>query len=242
MENFSEFSDVIAGIFLCVLVIGSTFVASQIMEPMDSQQNRISYLMLPATSLEKFVVRSLLVTVGFIFMTTIALLLAEVTRFFFLPLFDLPETFQQSTLPYVFNALNFLADPSYVTVSNTWPEEQTYNILLAQFCSLLYMAWIHSFFILGGCYWYKYPFWKTLGLLIVAHALVLSVIANMLMQLMVNNWGKYYESLEPFFGGVTINQSLTFFSTLWCLLIVLNWCLSYKFFTRSQVIKPKFRL
>lgn len=241
-SNFSEFSDIISGTFVSVLFLGGIVSASSIMETMNTQQKRISFLMLPATSLEKFVVRALYVTVGFVLLSTIALLLAEATRFLFLPLFDLSDAFQQSTLPYVFSRLNILMDSSSVTLSNTWPEQQYYSILLGQICSLLYMAWMHSFFILGGCYWNKQPLWKTLGSLILAHVLVLAVFVNVLMLLMKNNWEKYHEHLEAIFGGITVNQSLTFFSVLLLLLILLNWWLSYRCFARQQVINPKFRL
>ena len=240
--NFAEFSSVIAGIFSPILFIGSTFMAAHMMETMDTQQKRISYLMLPATSLEKFISRALHVTVGFWVMTILALLLAEATRFLFLPLFDLPEAFHQSTLPGVLARLDILADSSDMTISNTWPEKQNYSILWGQICSLLYMGWMHSFFILGGCHWQKHPFWKTLGILIIAHILILAVFINALVQLMENNWEMYHDQLEPIFGNVSINQSLTFFSVLLAMLIILNWWLSYRCFTRQQVIKPKFRL
>ena len=242
MTNFKEFASIIAGSFGCILFVGGSYYASYIMETMNTQQKRISFLMLPATSFEKFVVRGLYVTIGFFVLSIIALFLAEVTRYIFLPLFDMPDTFQQSTLPDVFARLNIFADTTSLTLSNTWPEEQYYSVLLGQICSLLYMGWMHSFYILGGCYWQKHAFWKTLGLMIVAHVLVLTVFVNVLMELMENNWEKYFEELESIFGGLTINQSLTFFSVLFLVLIVLNWWLSYRCFTRSQVIKPKFRL
>ena len=242
VDNFKEFSDMISGAFVSVLFWGGIVSASSIMETMNTQQKRISFLMLPATSLEKFVVRALYVTIGFVLLSVFSLLLAEATRFLFLPFFDLPDTFQQSTLPYVFSRLNILADSSSLTLSNTWPEEQYYSILLAQICSLLYMAWMHSFFILGGCYWNKQPLWKTLGSMILFHVLVLAVFVNALMLLVENDWEMYHEHFEFIFGGITINQSLTFFSIVFFLLILLNWCLSYHCFKRSQVIKPKFRL
>ena len=242
IQNFAEFSSAIAGVFSSILFIGSTFTAAHMMETMDTQQKCISYLMLPATSLEKFTSRALHVTVGFWVMTILALLLAEATRFLFLPLFDLPEAFHQSTLPGVLARLDIFANSSGTTMSNTWPEQQRYSILLSQICSLLYMGWMHSFFILGGCHWQKHPFWKTLGILIIAHILILAVFINALVQLMENNWEMYHDQLEPIFGGVTINQSLTFWSIILLLLVILNWWLSYRCFIRSQVIKPKFRL
>ena len=242
MDDFREFSHVIFTMFTSILFLGSIYSASQIMETMDTQQKRVSYLMFPATSLEKFVVRALYVTVGFVVMATLAFLLAEVSRFLFMPFLDLPESFHQPLLSNLFSDLGFLADTSATTTSNTWPVEQIYSIFLGRLCSLLYMAWMHSFFILGGCYWHKHPFWKTLGCLILANVLVLTALGNILVYISKNNWEKYHESLESIFGGITINQSLTFWSIILLLLVILNWWLSYRCFTRSQVIKPKFRL
>lgn len=241
-SSFSEFSDIVSGTFVSVLFFGGIFSASSIMETMNTQQKRISFMMLPATSLEKFIVRALYVTIGFVLLSVLSLLLAEATRLVFLPLFDLSEEFQQSALPHVFSRLDIFADSSGVTLSNTWPEEQFYSILLGQICSLLYVAWMHSFFILGGCYWNKQPFWKTLGSMILVHVLVYTVFINALIILMKNGWEKYHEHLESILGGITINQSLTFFSVVLLVLILLNWCLAYRCFTRQQVIKPKFRL
>ena len=150
MENFREFSEIGFATYCCVLFFGSVYSASQIMETMDTQQKRISFLMLPATSLEKFVVRALYVTVGFVVMATLALFMAEATRFLFMPLFDLPECFHQSILSNVFD----------ISLINSWSQTYVCRNVLGALCVILFMGWCHSFFILGGCYWQKHPFWK----------------------------------------------------------------------------------
>ena len=59
--DYATFAAVVLGAFTLVLFFGGAYYASYIMETMNTQQKRISFLMLPATSLEKFVCRALYV-------------------------------------------------------------------------------------------------------------------------------------------------------------------------------------
>ena len=231
MTNFNEFSNIVSATFFSVLFFGGSFTASYALETMNTQQKRISFLMLPATSFEKFFARFLYVTVGFVVLSTIALLLAEVTRFLLLPMFDLPDTFKQSTLPNVWQ-----------TIMNV----RTFNFngsgIMESVVGWLFLIWIHSFFLLGGCRWYKNAFWKTLGLIILVNFFFIFVSVNLVESL---DEGVIEEILlwcEANFSWVTVTGILSFAIVMFMLLILLNWWLSYRCFTRSQVIKPKFRL
>lgn len=231
MTNFNEFSDIVSATFFSVLFFGGSFTASYILETMNTQQKRTSFLMLPATSLEKFVARFLYVTVGFVVLSTIALLLSEVTRFLLLPLFDLPDTFKQSTLPGVWQ-----------TIMNV----RTFNFngsgIMESVVGWLFLIWIHSFFLLGGCRWYKNAFWKTLGLIILVNFFFIFVSVNLVESLDESVIEEIVLCCEANFSWVTVTGILSFAIVMFMLLIVLNWWLSYRCFTRSQVIKPKFRL
>ena len=231
MTNFNEFSDIVSATFFSVLFFGGSFTASYALETMNTQQKRISFLMLPATSFEKFVARFLYVTVGFVVLSTIALLLSEVTRFFLLPLFDLPDTFKQSTLPSVWQ-----------TIMNV----RTFNFngsgIMEPVVGWLFLIWIHSFFILGGSYWYKNAFWKTLGLIILVNFFFIFVSVNLVESLDESVMEEIVLWCEANFSWVTVTGILSFAIVMFMLLILLNWWLSYRCFTRSQVIKPKFRL
>ena len=231
MTNFNEFSDIVSATFFSVLFFGGSFTASYALETMNTQQKRISFLMLPATSFEKFVARFLYVTVGFVVLSTIALLLSEVTRFLLLPLFDLPDTFKQSTLPSVWQ-----------TIMNV----RTFNFngsgIMEPVVGWLFLIWIHSFFILGGSYWYKNAFWKTLGLIILVNFFFIFVSVNLVESLDESVMEEIVLWCEANFSWVTVTGILSFAIVMFMLLILLNWWLSYRCFTRSQVIKPKFRL
>ena len=231
MTNFNEFSDIVSGTFFSVLFFGGSFTASYVLETMNTQQKRISFLMLPATSFEKFLARFLYVTLGFVVLSTIALLLAEVTRFLLLPMFDLPDTFKQSTLPNVWQ-----------TIMNV----RTFNFngsgIMESVVGWLFLIWIHSFFLLGGCRWYKNAFWKTLGLIILVNFFFIFVSVNLVELLDEGVMEEILLWCEANFSWVTITGILSFAIVMFMLLILLNWWLSYRCFTRSQVIKPKFRL
>ena len=231
MTNFNEFSDIVSATFFSVLFFGGSFTASYALETMNTQQKRISFLMLPATSFEKFFARFLYVTVGFVVLSTIALLLAEVTRFLLLPMFDLPDTFKQSTLPNVWQ-----------TIMNV----RTFNFngsgIMESVVGWLFLIWIHSFFLLGRCRWYKNAFWKTLGLIILVNFFFIFVSVNLVESLDESVVEEILLWCEANFSWVTVTGILSFAIVMFVLLILLNWWLSYRFFTRSQVIKPKFRL
>ena len=231
MTNFNEFSDIVSATFFSVLFFGGSFTASYVLETMNTQQKRTSFLMLPATTFEKFFARFLYVTLGFVVLSTIALLLAEVTRFLLLPLFDLPDTFKQSTLPSVWQ-----------TIMNV----RTFNFngsgIMESVVCWLFLIWIHSFFLLGGCRWYKNAFWKTLGLIILVNFFFIFVSVNLVESLDESVMEKIVLWCEANFSWVTVTGILSFAIVMFMLLILLNWWLSYRCFTCSQVIKPKFRL
>ena len=231
MTNFNEFSDIVSATFFSVLFFGGSFTASYILETMNTQQKRTSFLMLPGTSFEKFFARFLYVTVGFVVLSTIALLLAEVTRFLLLPMFDLPDTFKQSTLPNVWQ-----------TIMNV----RTFNFngsgIMESVVGWLFLIWIHSFFLLGGCRWYKNAFWKTLGLIILVNFFFIFVSVNLVESLDEGVMEEILLWCEANFSSVTVTGILSFAIVMFMLLILLNWWLSYRCFTCSQVIKPKFRL
>ena len=239
-DSFISFSELVYRGYASVLIIGGFFWASIIMEPMNTQQNRASFLMLPASSLEKFIARTLYVTLGFFGLMTAGLLMAEVSRFLLLPLFDLPEDYSLSILPLIWQQLTEMETMKFVGEG----AEESYQIsILAKVWGALALGWIYSFFIWGGCYWRKHAFWKTWGVII----LISNLIGFLLVGLV--QWLEDCDKVEAMAEWVnSFAKNFTFPQVLWCciivqiFLVILNWWLSYRCFTRSQVIKPKFRL
>ena len=237
--DYESFRNIMLGAFTLILVFGGAFNASYIFENMNSQQKRISFLMLPVTSLEKFLARAMYVTLGFTLTMVVALLLAEGTRLLLLPLFNLSDGYNDSVIPFIWEKLTTIEVMEFTGMG----KEESYRIgYYREIISLLLLCWAHSFFILGGCYWQKHPFWKTLGVIILFNHLLGLIFILLAQSLEDINWSINEEWIEANLNWVTVDGVLTFIIVLFTSFLAFNWWLSYKLFTRQQVIKPKFRL
>ena len=218
--SFTTYCSNIMGTFVFIIGIASIAYAANIMENMITKEKRIAFLMLPATMIEKFVARFLIVTVGMAAAIIVAASLAEITRYLVLPLFNLPEAFHQSVL---YHLLSMAAiDGEQVFRGSGSALNMSYQNWLGELCGWAFLVWSHSLYILGGSYWYKKPFFKT----------------------WVGNDGmrSFAEWLEANSQWMTLNKLLSLGVAFFSAFTMFNWWLSYRLFTRSQVIKPKFRL
>ncbi len=226
------------------------YFASDSMRNMRNKEQRLAYLMLPATKLEKFISRGLYVTLGMFVMILLASLLAEAVHWAFMPFFDnLPDKFKICVWPEVweeiwetitpFQTKKVILGPlDYNNLPETlpWVEKSMFiEIMLAYLVAL----WFHSLYILGGSYFGKYAFFKTTGTLILIGAIVGYILSN------INpkecfGWFEEFARMNEHWLTEDVAVGVTGF-IVFCF-IVFNWWLSYKLFTRQQVIKPKFRL
>ena len=223
------------------------YFAAEIMRNMRTKEARLSYLMLPATLLEKFVSRALYVIIGVFVMVVTASLLAEAVHWAFMPFFDeLPDKFKVCVWPEAWGNFWETINPFktrvvYLNVvegtdPSTWQrvERSMFFIYL-----MGYMAsfWQHSIFILGGNYFGKHPFLKTIGTMILIGILI-GWIADSI------DWSDDWidQIIRNNVGWLTEEMVAGFISFIFFVFTALNWWLSYKLFTRRQVIEPKFRL
>ena len=226
------------------------YFASDSMRNMRNKEQRLAYLMLPATKLEKFISRGLYVTLGMFVMILLASLLAEAVHWAFMPFFDnLPDKFKICVWPEVWEEIWETITPfqtkkviygplDYNNLPETlpWVEKSMFiEIMLAYLVAL----WFHSLYILGGSYFGKYAFFKTTGTLILIGAIVGYILSN------INpkecfGWFEEFARMNEHWLTEDVAVGVTGF-IVFCF-IDLNWWLSYKLFTRQQVIKPKFRL
>ena len=188
---FVRYCTNILGAFIFICLLGSLIYASGILDNMRNKEMRISFLMLPATMLEKYVARFLMATLAF-------------------------------RGSYAFN--------------------MEYMPLLGEACGWSFLIWSHSLYVLGGSFWYKRAFLKTLGTLI-----VISILGSIITVQIVEWIGEegmmgLHDWLEENFQWMTLNKLLAFGGAFFSAFTMFNWWLGYKLFTRSQVIKPKFRL
>lgn len=223
------------------------YFAAEIMRNMRTKETRLSYLMLPATLLEKFVSRVIYVTVVLFVVILGASLLAEAVHWAFMPFFDgLPDKFKVCVWPEVWEEIGKTINPFQTRnyIINFDPDLGTYDqVERSVFFEIVLVYWIalwfHSLFILGGNYFGKYAFFKTSGVII----LVGIVLGYVISHADFSEFGKWFADFvrrneewltESVAAGIAGAVTFCF--------VALNWWLSYKLFTRRQVIEPKFRL
>lgn len=238
-SSFFHFCTNLLVAFTIIVSIASLIYASGIMDNMVTKEKRISFLMLPATMIEKFIARFLMATLGFVVALFIALSLAEVTRYIVLPLFNLPDSFRQSALLEILSRCALDGEQHF---RGPGAFDMPYANWLGEAWGWCFLIWSHSLYILGGNYWYKKPFFKTLGVLI-----LISILGSIIMVQIVEWAGadgmrNFGEWLEANFEWMTLNKFLALGVAFFSAFTMFNWWLSYRLFTRSQVIKPKFRL
>ena len=229
--SFERFCGNMLGIIGMVVSVAMIYYASRIMKCMDNKEKRISYLLLPATKLEKFFSRALFVTVGTVLMILVALLALELTHYLLLPLFDLPAVYSQPMLVEVFSM-------KWAHASVDATGEPVYSWWLMQLLVWIFCLWNHSLFILGGSFWYKHPFLKTIGACLAVTILGGILFANLAeggFLARFSDWMQEHYQDTP----QTVNGLLTIISVVFFLFTVFNWWLSYRLFTRSEVVKRK---
>ena len=228
--------------FIVITVVAFLYFASRIMENMRTKELRIAYLMVPATSIEKFVACACYVTVGTVILLIGASVLAELTHFLFVPLFDFPDAVNTFVLPQVWEMSCNVFNPFVTYPVQVWDGESSRIIEQTMFynwlCVFSILLWFHSSYILGGNIWYKTAFVKTTGI-IIAVSLVLAYVVVNAGSL---HWNWLYDMMQHNSSWLTENFMSGAGALFFFLLTALNWRLGYKLFTRSQVINPKFRL
>ena len=225
------------------------YFSSEMMKHMRTKEERTSYLMLPATPLEKFVSRGLYVTVGLLVVIVIASLLAEVAHYAFVPFFDeLLNEFKICVWPKaieeIWNAITPFQTKTLLMGnledSNSWYEvEQSIFWQIAWGYSMA--LWFHSLFILGGNFFGKYPFLKTVATILVV-GVALAFLVNYIeidIDICIDWLNDFIRRNEDWLTEEFACGTFTFITFCFT---SLNWWLSYKLFTRQQIIKPKFRL
>ena len=237
---FQQYSITVMGAFVFIIGIASLAYAANIMENMVTKEKRIAFLMLPATMIEKFVARFLIVTVGLAAAILVAASLAEITRYLVLPLFNLPEAFQQSVLYYFLSTISIDGEQVYRGSGSAL--NMSYQNWLGETCGWAFLVWSHSLYILGGSYWYKKPFFKTLGILMLISILCSVLSVHIISWVGDDSMRSFAEWLEANFQWMTLNKLLALGIAFLSSFTMFNWWLSYRLFARSQVIKPKFRL
>lgn len=142
-EAYENFSEVLAGrvsaSFMTILVIFSAYNLSTAFAALRSRQERVAWLMFPASGLEKYLVRLLVHTVVFALYVLAAICLADCTRYIVFPL--LGHSYS-SALPAFFSHLGFW--PEHVSGSSLQSADDW--LTLVSGCVFLLSVYFSYFF------------------------------------------------------------------------------------------------
>ena len=214
--------------------------------PLKTKGRGLNYLMMPATNMEKFVARALVNTILLIVMAFAALLLADLVRMLFVPLFEVKE-FYGFTLPRILVALGDPFSAAYSAGGEVWGPTVDGTVRVIGF-SAYYGAvnvttmvaaflFAHSLFILGGCIWRKAAIIKIWITQIVVTSAVVWIFVKL--EPYVLPWlgdvlTSLFETEQQ--AGMTL---LSIAIPVLLALTALNWWLSYRLFSRKQVVAPQ---
>ncbi len=205
-------------------VCGGIFYASLLMKPFSRKQARLSYLMLPASNLEKFLSRALIVTVGFWAIMIIALLGISATYYLLAVAFG----YESQSYGFLFadvigRWMSYRGDSGFLSVR----VQQAY--MFAQF-AVLFCA--HALFVVSSCLWRRHAFAKMLGCLIVFNFVVSWIVPRITSLFPINL------NIDALSIGEVNEMRIIMLFLFGCLNVVVGllfWWGSYRLFTRAHV-------
>ena len=179
---------------------------------MKQKTDFVTYAMLPATKAEKFVVNVIYQTVLQFAMIIVALALADLLQY-------------ALSMYFCENAFSLIA--TYT--------EGLFSLEFLDFISIILVClFIQSTFILGGCFFRKHPMLFTMLVWILVPFVLTALLAGLKTWAEANNYNIYIEPI------IDINTAESIFCLVVLSLTALNYCISFFFFRRLQIINNKF--
>lgn len=223
-----QFEMILAGVENNVRYLGFTLFlffgfgcifASSMMEKMQSKTKRISYLMTPATSFEKYFSGFVQVVVIFIIAFFVAFKLADFTR---VAIFSICYP----SLDFIPIDLKYLV-PKNGELFNSW------QALLVGFSIYLFYQ---SLFVLGSTLWYKKPFIKTIAAGVAIYLIFITINGTLIHFLFPNNLFGFFDAIR--YCDITFDKisALRNITILFSCLTLFNWIMAYFRFKESEII------
>ena len=197
-------------ILVLVVVYPATF-----MYGMKSHTGRISALMVPATTFEKFFLRWLVCTVHFTIAALLAFFLADLTRV--------------GICRILYPGFDFIA-PLVVSIPSIPDEVLKELVSLFVWLTLSHCVLVQSFYALGSVIWRRNPALKTTLALFVLSTVTSLLFSDYMPHLLLTRSWESAEIVEAFRNGI---RGLTIFSFLFA---AVNWVISYFRFKELEII------
>ncbi len=205
--------------------VAGVWFASTFTSPMSNKLNRIAWLISPASNLEKYLVRWIITTIGFILTFFTALWIADVLR----------VAICSAIYPEI--DVHFIDLTKLVTTESEYSSEHVMPASVFFFFSSLYLL-TQSVFLLGSTYWEKWSFIKTFSF-------CAAIIAAFIL---ICRWTilLFYGEMEGFYrvmNSLEINQKMNEQQALVLVTVILSvftltfWTLAYFRIKESEIIK-----
>jgi hypothetical protein len=230
-NNYNNLNNQLLNALLAMFAAFGLLFASTFMNPMNSKTKRIAYLTCPASTLEKYFTRWMIVTVGYIISFFIALWIADAVRVGI------------CSARYPEQTMNFLDLSKLVYPGTEFTSRRDYvfdNMHLFAVALNIYFL-IQSLFILGSTFWEKATFIKTftvVAVIVLAYILVCRQ-AIRLSYGDLDGFGNVLASFEGVFNNDKISQkqAVTLVTSVLSVFTLANWTLAFFRIRESEIIK-----
>lgn len=203
-------------VYMVVIVIAGTWIFAD----MGTKAQRIKVKMLPATNLEKYLVRWLGVTLGTMVVGMVSYCVADTLRI--LTCLVAGVDYIGCTIPDFLRLLFTDTEMGFTTASSVPAKAQG-----VYFLATGWLIWAQSLYVLGGTLLRRYQFAITSAVHIVLFIAFAAVISG--------------ASVNVETSVIDSSNNAAFYAvgTLLMAVAVANWCLSYRVFRRMQVVNNK---
>ena len=195
-------------IFAAYMIVGAGMIFSN----MKTKQQRIAFLTVPASRLEKYVSRLLDVTVVNILIYMVAMVIADVA--------------QMALSSIIYHG--YAESVSIATIGNMFQGEFVLT-------SALFIVWFHSSYVLGGAFFRR----NQIILTTCVHLVVGMVLMTLLMSALRDMLFGMYTVDDPYSYEEALRKVETLLDWLFVAAAVFDYWAAYKIFGRMQVINNK---
>lgn len=206
--------------FVIVIIVGASLNFSN----MKEKEGRITFLIQPASNLEKYIARYLYITIGFAVSFFVALLAADILRALFLIIagrgVDGSVFMDFSKRMFDFSIASNSVMVNGQTVGTSY---YLWSVVLA-----LFLIWVHSVYLLGGAF-----FRRNAWLFTTLTMLVITMVFGWILSTLDFNINFNIDF------SADSNKFAYLFLILFSVMIIFNYIASYKLFVRMQVINNK---